>query len=47
LKNLPLIIIEVSGIGFSCFHTASLSHETNPIPNFFDTLLSREGEIGN
>src|SRR5918996_1800676 len=39
LKNLPLFIIEVSGIGFSCFHTASLSQETNPIPDFFDTLL--------
>src|SRR5688572_3538604 len=39
LKNLPLLIIEVSGIGFSCLHPASLSQETNPIPDFFDTLL--------
>jgi hypothetical protein len=38
LKNLPWFIIEVSGIGFSYFHTASLSQETNPIPDFFDTL---------
>src|ERR671915_1812553 len=40
LQNLPLFIIEVSGIGCSCFHTASLSQHTNPIPDFFDMLLS-------
>src|SRR5918999_5857089 len=39
LQNLPLFIIEVSGIGCSCFHTASLSQHTNPIPDFFDMLL--------
>ena len=39
LQNLPLFIIEVSGIGFSGFHTASLSQQTIPIPDFFDTLL--------
>src|SRR5918999_3388749 len=40
LQNLPLFIIEISGIGCSGFHTASLSQQTNPIPDFFDTLLS-------
>ena len=39
LQNLPLFIIEVTGIGCSGFHTASLSQQTIPIPDFFDTLL--------
>ena len=31
---LKLFIIEVSGIGFSCIHTASLSQQITPIPDF-------------
>src|SRR5688500_15286327 len=45
LKTLPLFIIEVSGIGFSCFHTTSLLQHTNPIPDFFDMLLGKESTL--
>jgi hypothetical protein len=37
-KKLPLFRMEISGIEFLGWHTASVSQQTSPLPNFFDTL---------